>query len=196
MTRGFVLSAALGIVVGLAATPVSADNQGSVGPIPHKLDFTSSVPGAAASDDTKEVERLLHEGRGAGPNDADEKGVTALSYAAMHGNVAMAKLLIDQGAWVDVRDHLGNTALHFAAQRGSVDVMTLLIDAKAPIDVTNKQGVTPLMMAASGGQPTAVRLLLSHGADVTRQDFTGRDALGWAAGKPAVIQALRDGKRG
>jgi hypothetical protein len=39
-----------------------------------------------------------------------------------------------------------------------------------------------------------VRMLLKDGADPSKTDFTGRDAAGWAEGKPAVVQVLRVAK--
>ena len=38
-----------------------------------------------------------------------------------------------------------------------------------------------------------IRVLLEKGASPTKTDFTGRDAIGWAADshRPAVIQALK-----
>jgi uncharacterized protein len=97
-------------------------------------------------------------------------------------------------AEVDPRDQFGNTPLHWAAQRGNTAVLQMLIGAKAAIDPQNRQGVTPLMMAAKAGNIPAVRLLLKNGADPHRADFTGRDAIGWADGKPAIVQLLRVAK--
>jgi len=52
------------------------------------------------------------------------------------------------------------------------------------------------MLAVSRGQAQVVRLLLQNGADPAKQDYTGRDATGWAAGKPNILQILRAGKAG
>ena len=74
---------------------------------------------------------------------------------------------------------------------GHTEIITLLLAAKATVDAQNKQGITPLMMAAANGKVEAIRALLAAGADPKKQDFTGRDALGWAAGKPAALRALQ-----
>lgn len=145
---------------------------------------------AASRNSTEQVLALLLQG-GSDPDGADSVGGrTALDYAASFNNLAMAKVLLDHGAHVDARDPSGSTALHWGAERGNLEVMRLLIDNKAAIDAQNRQGITPLMQAASHTQPSAVRLLLASGADPRKQDYTGRDAFGWAAGKPAVLQAL------
>lgn len=159
-------------------------------------DFSAwyNVATSAARNQTDDVRAQLISGKT--PDITDDTGQTPLGYAASFGNVEMAQILIKYNAPVDRRDQFGNAPLHWAAQRGSVEIVQLLIDAKAPIDAQNKQGVTPLMMAANRGQAAAIRLLLKHGADPQKQDYTGRDAIGWAEGKPAALQALRAAKSG
>lgn len=149
-----------------------------------------TIAGAASRDKTDDVIRMLEDHKDA--NVTDMNGETPLCYAAQFGDVRMAQALLYYGAQVDARDPFGNTALHWAAQRGSTDVIQLLLGAKASVDTQNKQGVTPLMMAAKSGQVPAVRLLLKNGADPKKQDFTGRDSMGWADGKPGVLQFLHD----
>jgi len=131
-------------------------------------------------------------GQGFDVDQPDYTGYTALIYAAINNNPLIARILIDHGAHLDARDKFGNTALHLASDRGSLDVMHELLDAKAPIDIQNRQGITPLMAAANNGRTEAVKLLLKYGADTGKQDYTGRDALGWAGNKTAVVQLLQN----
>jgi uncharacterized protein len=147
-----------------------------------------TIAGAASRDKTDDVIRQLQDKKD--PNVTDDNGETPLCYAAEFADLRMTQALIFYGAVVNARDPFGNTALHWAAQKGSTDVIQALLDAKAAVDAPNKQGVTPLMMAAQSNQLPAVRLLLKNGADPKKQDFTGRDALGWADGKPAVLSVL------
>jgi ankyrin repeat protein len=63
------------------------------------------------------------------------------------------------------------------------------------VDVANRQGITPPMMASGRGNLAVVRLLLQQGANPRKQDYTGRDALGWAAGQAPVMRALQDATR-
>ena len=152
----------------------------------------NDIATVAAHGQTDELIRILESGRP--PNLPDDKGETALHYAAQLGDKRMVQALLYYKAAVDPRDQFGNTPLHWAAQRGDTTILQMLIDAKAAIDPQNRQGVTPLMMAAQAGQAQAVRLLLKDGADPRRVDFTGRDVAGWANGKPAVLQMLRAAK--
>jgi ankyrin repeat protein len=147
---------------------------------------------AASRNDTALTEQLMLAG-GQDPDGLDSKsGRTALGYAASFDNVALAQFMLDHGAHIDARDGTGNTALHAAAERGSIAMMRLLIAHKATVDTADRQGVTPLMVAAGHTQPQAVRLLIESGADPHKQDFTGRDAFGWAAGRSNVLQALNE----
>ncbi len=155
------------------------------------LDFPDwyTLANAAAQNKTEDVAGMLQ--RGANPNVTDGAGRTPLGYAAAFGNSAMLKLLLEAGARVDYRDSFGRMALHWAAEAGQAETIRLLLAAKAPVDATARQGITPLMLAAGANKGEAVKLLLDGGADPKKQDFTGRDAIGWAAGKPAALRVLQ-----
>jgi ankyrin repeat protein len=176
-----------------SATPFSATTPDAGPTIPFggfNTDRPNNIAAAAASNNAGQV--LWYIGQGFDPDQPDYTGYTALMYAAISNNAQIAYILIGHSAHLDVRDKLGFTALHLAADRGSLDVMRQLLDAKAQVDVQNRQGITPLMVAASNGRTEAVKLLLKSGADTGKQDYTGRDALGWAGNKPAVVQLLKN----
>lgn len=153
-----------------------------------------TLANAASDNKPASVRALLN--RGDNPNFTDSTGRTPLDYAAIHGNAEITKMLLDGGARPDYRDTFGGTALHWAAQNGRVEVIRLLVAAKAPVDAINKQGITPLMMAAGNNRGEAVKALLQGGADPKKQDFTGRDALGWAVGQPSALRVLETSKPG
>lgn len=125
-------------------------------------------------------------------NATDTQGRTALSYAAELGNVQMAKELLDARAAPDQRDKLGNVPLHWAANNGRTEVLKVLLAGHATVDAPDRQGITPLMGAIAHNQPNAVKVLLAAGADPHKQDFTGRDAVGWAAGQPTLTRLLQE----
>ena len=193
------------VMIGLfAAVPLSANAQQSATPL---LDtnpsmsgptipfggfqgYSANVAAIAAQNKTSEVLGLLN--GGASPNDRDDLGRTGLIYAAILDNTMMARILLMHDAETGVRDKLGNTALHWAAQRGNTDVMNQLLDAHAPVDAVNNQGVTPLMLAVANNRTNAVRMLLAAHADPHKQDYTGRDALGWTTDNRAIAQLLQN----
>ncbi len=90
---------------------------------------------------------------------ADE---SALMFAALNGNLEIARKLVSKGADVNKP---GWAPLHYASTRAHLAVMTLLLDNYAYIDAASPNGTTPLMMAAFYGSPSAVKLLLEAGAD-------------------------------
>ena len=199
-----VLYLRLAVIGCLATVPVGANAQQSATPLLDTTPSTSgptipfggfqgysnSVAAIAAQNKTREVLGMLN--GGASPNERDDLGRTGLIYAAILDNQMMARILLMHDADTSLRDKLGNTALHWAAERGSVDVMTLLLDAHAAVDAINNQGVTPLMLAVSNNRTNAVRTLLAAHADPRKQDYTGRDAIGWTTDNRTIAQLLQN----
>jgi ankyrin repeat protein len=153
--------------------------------------YYDNIARAAAENDTAKVRQLVTSG--SNPNETNEESRTGLHIAAINGNLSIAAILIKGRAKLDITDKLGNTPLHYAADRNQIEMATLLLDASAAADPTNRNGVTPLMIAAGRGDLEIVRALLAKGANPSRTDFTGRDAVGWASDsrRPLVIQALQ-----
>lgn len=73
-------------------------------------------------------------------------GATPLIQAASKGFEDMTRLLIDGGAFLDVRanNYAGFTALIMAAAREHAGIVRLLADAGAGLDVTDRSGFTAL----------------------------------------------------
>jgi ankyrin repeat protein len=146
-----------------------------------------TIVNAAAGNNITDVRTFI--AKRVNVNQTDPQGRTALSYAA-----ELAKELLDARAAPDQRDKLGNVPLHWAANNGRVELIKLLIAGHATVDAPDRQGITPLMGAITHNQVAAVKTLLAAGADAKKQDFTGRDALGWAAGQPTIVRLLQEPK--
>jgi uncharacterized protein len=155
----------------------------------HTPTNSGKVATAASTNNVSDVFNYINNGES--PNEPDYQGRTGFMYAAMSNNTMITQIMLDHGGRVEMKDQLGNTALHYAAQRGSIDVLRQLIAARAPVDAQNREGVTPLMMAATNGRSDVVAVLLQNHADPAKQDYTGRDASGWAGNKLAVVQLLK-----
>ena len=162
----------------------------STAPAPFS-EFTHNIARATAQNDASKVQLLVADGES--PNDIDDHGRTGLEIAAMNGNLSIMAILIKAGGKVNATDELGDTPLHAAIARDQTEAAEFLIRAGAPVDAQNRQGLTPLMVAARQGELDMVRLLLGQGAKVDKTDYTGRDALGWAAQghSQAVAAALK-----
>jgi uncharacterized protein len=153
--------------------------------------YYDNVARAAAQNDAEAVRRLVGGGDG-NPNQVDDQSRTAMHYAAASGNLQIIAILIKADAKLNPTDTLGDTPLHLAVDQNQVAAAKLLLDVGAEVDPQNKEGMTPLMIAASHGNLEMVRAMLAKGASPTKNDYTGRDALGWAreGHRPAVVEAL------
>jgi ankyrin repeat protein len=133
--------------------------------------------------------------QGADVNAALGDGMTALHWAAVHGNAELAERLVYAGANVHAVTRLGHyTALHLASRGGFAAVVRVLLLAGAdPKAATSSGGATPLHFAAGAGSVEAVRALLDAGAEVDAPESVwGQTPLIWAAsaGRVDVVKLL------
>jgi hypothetical protein len=73
-----------------------------------------------------------------------EGGSTLLSTAALHGQLDIAKYLLERGAKVDATNNDGNTPLHVAAFLCRTEIVQLLLDKGSPVTQKNNRGETPV----------------------------------------------------
>jgi ankyrin repeat protein len=146
----------------------------------------------------REVEavRSLLDG-GADVNAAQGDGMTGLHWAAKHGNVEMAAMLIGAGANPEAVTRLGeHTPLHVASTAGHASVVNVLVEAGADANASTTTGATPLHFASASGSGEAVEVLLARGAEPdAREPQWGQTPLMFAAAADRVdaITALLDG---
>ncbi|HEX6050555.1 MAG TPA: ankyrin repeat domain-containing protein [Gemmatimonadaceae bacterium] len=165
-----------------AATPVASR------PAPD-----SPVADAAMRRDGVKLRQLLKQG--ADVNAAQGDGMTALHWAATHGDVDEARMLIYAGARVDALTRNGNyTPLHLAARAGHVPAVRALLEGGANANAkTSSGGATPLHFAAAQGNTESIAVLLDRGAAVdAREGAWEQTPLMWAGAYNRVnaIKAL------
>jgi uncharacterized protein len=129
---------------------------------------------AAIGGNREAVQELL--GAGADPSYRTYDW-TILMGVARAGHAAIAEMLIDQGADVNVVSRDGNSPLMIAAAYGHVGVVRVLLAQGAEVNRRNARGNTALMHAAEFGHREVVELLLQAGADVRVRDHDGETAL-------------------
>lgn len=80
-------------------------------------------------------------------------GFTALHYCAQNQYLDIAKLLIDNGAVIDVKDNYGNTPLFKAVffSEGKTEMIELLLKAGANPNAKNDSDVSPRELAENIG---------------------------------------------
>jgi len=122
------------------------------------------VADAAMRGDIEALRSLLRDG--ADVNAAQGDGMSALHWAAEHGNAQMAQMLLYAGAEVEAFTRIGMyTPLHVASRSGSIEVARLLLEAGSNVEArTTTSGVIPLHLAAASGNAALVTLLLEHGS--------------------------------
>jgi ankyrin repeat protein len=141
----------------------------------------SPIAAAAERGDKEAVRALL--GQAADVNGSQGDGMTALHWAATHGDAELTAMLVYAGANLRATTRLGGyTALHLAGQAGSAAVIKTLVAAGANVNAPTSTGATPLMLAATSGTADAVNALLELSADPNAKEAAnGQTALMFAA---------------
>jgi len=123
-------------------------------------------------------------------NGQDERGRTALMYAAEKGHLGVVELLIKKGALIDVNDNEGSNVLSQVVFNGDKDIVALLLKIQDKKNISN----LPLETAAMQGHKGIVGLLLSYGANVDKVDEYGKTPLHRASygGYNDIIEILLD----
>src|SRR5204862_2802736 len=104
----------------------------------------SKVADAAMNEDRAAVRTLITGGEDV--NAAQGDGMTALHWAARHGDVELVKILLAAGANVKATTRLANyTPLLMASETGSAGAIDALVGAGADAKGTTASGVSALM---------------------------------------------------
>ncbi len=108
---------------------------------------------------------LLLEHKKVNVDDVDEKGQTALHYAAC--DVSIFQKLLEKGANPNIFDKWGQSPLHVAAKQsdGNEIMDLLLVHPKVKVDDVNEKGETALHAAAYESNVMAVKHLINKGAN-------------------------------
>ncbi|XP_055606006.1 LOW QUALITY PROTEIN: ankyrin repeat domain-containing protein 27-like [Uranotaenia lowii] len=115
-------------------------------------------------------------------NATNGEGHTALHVAALHGNMEMLNILLDQNVNLTARTKSGATALHLACRARRLNVIKLLLNrslrskegASEIVDLKDCRGETPLHYAVEQNQLRAVEILLEAKADGSLRNLAGR----------------------
>jgi hypothetical protein len=111
----------------------------------------------------------------------DLNGRTPLHWAAYNGHIEIARLLLQNGADVNVRDDDGWTPLLLAAWNGHVDILHLLVENGADLEAQSSHGGRALHSAAyRGNLPFIQELISRYHVDINARLNDGKTAL-WMA---------------
>ncbi len=147
---------------------------------------------AAMQRDVATVRALLQ--KGADVNAPQGDGMTALHWAARHGNADLATMLLRAKANTKATTRVGGfTPLHVATEAGSAPVVQALLAGGADAKALTTTGVSSLHLAALSGNAVVIAALLKAGADVNAQEpGWGQTPLMLAAGRgrTGAVKAL------
>jgi ankyrin repeat protein len=115
---------------------------------------------------------------------ATDAHITALHFAAEKGLMALAELLLTQGADVNATDDIGRTPLHFATGNDHIDMVKLLLNQGADIHARCcGYGNSVLHAASAGGSKEVCELLVAKGADINAVNHNAWTMWHFAASK-------------
>jgi ankyrin repeat protein len=104
-------------------------------------------------------------------------GLTALQYAILNDHLSIAKILILNGADINLISSEGETPLLLAVRNEHDEIADYLCQQGAAIDSTDYLHRTSLMFAVANGSFYLEDMLLYYGANPSLKDIDGNDAL-------------------
>ena len=115
-----------------------------------------------------------------------------LHTSAAYGRTRVVKLLLENGANVNIRNEGGETPLHYATGHGHINVMKVLLENGANVSEKGTGCGTPLQWAAGSGRIKEAKLLLAYDADVNQKGTSGYTALHTAvASRPVQVEMIK-----
>ena len=157
---------------------------------------------AVSQNDSNALQKLLDGGLDPNLAGVENYQASLLNLACRNNSIEMVKLLLANGADVNIKGHGDYTSLMWAAESAkTTEIMELLIEKGADINPIAQDGVNALIKAIFGvlsdsGSLDAVKLLIDKGMDVNyalvTEDGAGYTALMFAIrwGKIEVIKYL------
>ena len=122
-------------------------------------------------------------------NFQDEIGETPLHLAVENGFVEMVRVLIANGAKIDIADNKGNTPLNLAIaqclalngthRENTIEIANILFESGIDVNFIDKDGFSSLHHATIMGDSEIMSFLVKKGADVNCKSRSGYTPLLW-----------------
>ena len=111
-------------------------------------------------------------------NSMNAEGLSPLHLAAIKGDIEVTKLLINEGADIELKDSKhGSTPLLYACQNGRTKTVQTLLENGADINAKSSNGTRAIHFAAQSGKTVIIQLLLQKGLDINCKNNYGETPL-------------------
>jgi ankyrin repeat protein len=123
-----------------------------------------------------------------------DSAAAPLYYAALLGLSTIVKMLLAQGAEINIQGGRYGNALHAASIKGHTQVVRILLNAGADIDAQSEDHGSILQAASCEGHEQIVKVLIDNGADINKQSSRDNSAIqsASASGHLKIAQLLLD----
>lgn len=117
--------------------------------------------------------------KGVDINKFNEEGLNPLITAISGGHLDVVKILLEQGAKIDIKPSSVNSKFDLAAplvmatDLGYIEIVETLLDHGATVDFETPRGQTPFYLASCGNQVRVMEVLLEYGAEIENRDQYG-----------------------
>ena len=131
---------------------------------------------AVLSKDFKEVQQLISTDPTVVNAIHKKSGDSPLIVASRFKNLEIARLLLENGAHVQLKNLDGKRAIHEASGVGSLNILEELLRYGSDVDALKRADWTPLMFACANGHLDCATVLIKHGASINRVNKDGWSA--------------------
>lgn len=143
---------------------------------------TKSLDEAIKGNDVAAVRSYISSGKNLNQDYSANRGglQTPVGMAALFAGDEISKLLIENGANINVPSFTSQRPICTFIHKGKEEMVSLLIKKGVDINEECELGLTPLQKAAYGGQIEIVKLLIANGAKINYANKYGITAVTWA----------------
>ena len=117
---------------------------------------------------------------------------TALHLASRGGHVDVVRVLLSQGADVNVQNKDKSTLLHLASRVDRVEVVRVLLEHGADMEAKDRNNFTPIESATYGGHLEISRIYLERG--IRSLDPTSLHRASLVGNVEAIRDLLKEGE--
>ncbi|KAH7320785.1 ankyrin repeat-containing domain protein [Stachybotrys elegans] len=141
------------------------------------IEFSTPLQEAVKLEKWEIASYLLDVGADVNAKPRSRQGATTLQYAAIHGNIAFARMLLDRDKPAKINAHRsvdGRTALEGAAEHGRLDMIQLLLSCGAKISGSGQRQYIRAIWHAEHDNHLVVSKLLR-----SQREWTCEDKFRW-----------------